>query len=198
MFTGIIQKTARITDIQRFTDSIKIRVDTGLTDLVLGESIAINGVCLTVSEFNQLGEAFFFLSSETVRKSSFSKIQNRARVNLERALQARDRLSGHIVQGHVDGVGKLVEVHPDDEAFEIKVALPRELTRYCVEKGSIALNGISLTLNRLEGGVATVMIIPHTWKNTNLSSLDVGGELNVEVDILAKYVEKLCQPYPKL
>src|SRR2546423_4423580 len=137
MFTGIIQKTARITDIQRFTDSIKIRVDTGLTDLVLGESIAINGVCLTVSEFNQLGEAFFFLSSETVRKSSFSKIQNRARVNLERALQARDRLSGHIVQGHVDGVGKLVEVHPDDEAFEIKVALPRELTRYCVEKGSI-------------------------------------------------------------
>jgi len=198
VFTGIVQKRAQVTRVAHDAGGLKLALATEWRDLDLGESIAVDGVCLTVTEFTADGEAEFFLSQETLAKTSLARLSARAWVNLERALTPQTRLSGHYVQGHVDGLGTITALAPAGESIELQVELARSLSRYCVEKGSIALNGVSLTINRLEDrqdtSIATLMIIPHTWEHTNLSTLAVGDQLNVEVDILAKYVERLCRP----
>jgi riboflavin synthase len=199
MFSGIVSQLAPVKSATQRSGALTAVIATGYEGLELGESIAVNGVCLTVTEFNEDGDATFFLSAETLARSNLSKLSTGLRVNLERALTLSTRLSGHLVQGHVDGQAELTSVLPHDGAWLLQFSLPRELARYCVEKGSITLNGISLTLNRVEDrpehSIISITIIPHTWTHTNLQDLSIGDRVNVEVDVMAKYAERLCQPY---
>lgn len=195
MFTGIIQKLGKIAAIEKAGQEQTWSVETGFSDLSLGESVALNGVCLTVTEKTQLGLAKFFLSSETLEKTQLKTLIANDTVNLERALALGDRLSGHIVQGHVDSVGTLKSITRMDESFDIGVELPASLSRYCIEKGSITLDGVSLTINSIEDHQIHIRLIPHTWTHTRFHTLKPGALLNIEVDLIAKYAEKLCQPY---
>lgn len=199
MFSGIIARTVTVRTAEATGGSLVAVIPTGWTDLELGESIAVNGVCLTVTEMDEAGTARFFLSPETLDRSNLGKLVTGSVVNLERSVALADRLSGHMVQGHVDGRATLVAVTPDSDARRLEFDIPASVARYCVEKGSISLNGISLTINTIEpsatGARIGITIIPHTWDHTNLSALVLGDEINVEVDVIAKYVEALCKPY---
>lgn len=200
MFSGIIEHLATVATVAATGGSLEIELETGFSDLALGESIAVNGVCLTVAQFTPEGRARFFISPESLARSALSAVAAGHTVNLERAVTLNTRLSGHMVQGHVDGLATLASDEPEDGTHKLGFSLPAELGRYCVEKGSIALNGISLTINAVapEGNdriALGVTIIPHTWEHTNLHALAIGDALNVEVDVMAKYVERLCQPY---
>ena len=203
MFSGIIERVAKVTKASRESGALQCTVATEMNDLSLGESIAVNGVCLTVASFTSDGAADFFASAETLARTNLDKIIKGTHVNLERAVSLNTRLSGHMVQGHVDGKAILTSIIPEDGAFRLAFDLPQSLARYCVEKGSICLNGISLTINGLcetKNGATQVAItiIPHTWEHTNLYAAKIGDAINVEVDVMAKYVERLCQPYQKL
>jgi riboflavin synthase len=200
MFTGIIQKLGTVSQIELAGESTRIRIATGFADLESGESVAVNGVCLTVTDFDALGNAQFFVSPETLAKSSLGSLKTASLVNLERAVTLSTRLSGHLVQGHVDGMGKLLEVQERAESFQVRFEIPARLARYCVEKGSIAINGVSLTINFLERAsahatVVGITLIPHTWTHTQFSKIQAGDAVNIEVDVLAKYVESLSKPY---
>jgi riboflavin synthase len=199
MFSGIIEKRGTVHSVEEEDGTVIIEVATGFEGLELGESIAVNGVCLTVVKFNAKHLATFFVSRETIARSNLGHLAPLSSVNLERSVKLETRLSGHLVQGHVDGLATLESITPDAEAFKLVFAMSPVLGKYCVEKGSIALNGISLTLNSVETDPAQtrigLTIIPHTWAETNLSDLSEGDEVNVEVDVIAKYVERLCQPY---
>lgn len=202
MFSGIIERLGRVKSVSHKDQTLVLVVETGFGDLELGESVAINGVCLTVTDFNQSGRAIFFVSSETIARSNLGMLAANDMVNLERAVTLETRLSGHLVQGHVDGMAALTSVMPDGDGYRLTFSLPTALERYCVEKGSITLNGISLTLNAVtpnpdQDPTIQITIIPHTWEHTNLHALKAGNTVNVEVDIIAKYVENLCQPYLK-
>jgi len=199
MFSGIIDRLGHVKSTHHDGATLTCRIATGYDDLALGESVAVNGVCLTVASLH--GEAAeFFASSETLARTNLGKLRDGAKVNLERAVSLNTRLSGHLVQGHVDGIATLSSVEEQSGAWKLAVDLPQALSRYCVEKGSIALNGISLTINSMverHDGILRIglMIIPHTWEHTNLHDLTSGDPLNSEVDVMAKYVERLCQPY---
>ena len=202
MFSGIIERLGKIVFVTDEQGSMSFRISTGFEDLALGESVAVNGVCLTVATLRKIDRADFFASPETLARSNLGKLQTGSIVNLERAVNLNTRLSGHLVQGHVDGKAVLCSVLPEAGARKLEFNIPAALARYCVEKGSIALNGISLTINTLEElGEGTsrigLTIIPHTWEHTNLYAANVGDSINVEVDVMAKYVERLCQPYLK-
>jgi riboflavin synthase len=203
MFSGIIERVAKVTKAAHENGALQCTIATGMNDLSLGESIAVNGVCLTVARFDTDGAADFFASAETLARTNLDKIVTGAFVNLERAVSLNTRLSGHMVQGHVDGKATLTSIIPEDGAYRLAFDLPQSLSRYCVEKGSICLNGISLTINglsELKNGdtQVAITIIPHTWEHTNLYVAKIGDAINVEVDVMAKYVERLCQPYQKL
>ena len=199
MFSGIIESLGRVRSVEPGDKAVRVSLDTGFTDLVLGESVAVNGVCLTVTEFDQGGAAAFFVSPETLQRTSLRILREDGRVNLERAVTPSTRLSGHIVQGHVDGTATLVSVTAEGEAWRLVLDVPDGLRRYCVEKGSVALDGISLTVNAILASASVgcfgigLMIIPHTWEHTHLGTLAPGASVNVEVDVIAKYVEQLCQ-----
>jgi riboflavin synthase len=200
MFSGIIERLGTVRHIAATQTERVLTIDTGIPDLTLGESVAVNGVCLTVTRFTAEGEADFHVSGETQARTALPRLRQGARVNLERAITPATRLSGHIVQGHVDGVGQLVSTAPDGESVRLVVAVPAALRRYVVEKGSIALDGISLTVNAIdpvqESFPIHLMIIPHTWTHTGLGGLSPGDPLNIEVDVLAKYVETLLAHRP--
>ncbi|MBB2202027.1 riboflavin synthase [Gluconacetobacter tumulisoli] len=203
MFSGIIEHLGTVTAASRGDRSLRIAVATGIGDLSLGESVAVNGVCLTVTEYDAAGNAAFFISAETLDRTTLGRLAEGHRVNLERAVTPATRLSGHIVQGHVDGTARLLSVEMAGEARRIVFAVPATLRRYLVEKGSITLDGISLTLNEIgaigagDAGIdafaVALMIIPHTWTHTTLGTMAPGDAVNVEVDVIAKYVETLCQ-----
>ncbi|MGY6768455.1 riboflavin synthase [Komagataeibacter sp. NFXK3] len=203
MFSGIIEHQGQVSAARRLDRDLDITVETGITDLALGESIAVNGVCLTVTSFDAKGTATFFISSETLDRTALGRIEAGHTVNLERAVTPATRLSGHIVQGHVDGTGRLLAVRTEGEGRHITFTIPARLRRYLVEKGSITIDGISLTLNEVgapgEDGCdadafrIALMIIPHTWEHTTLGSLKPGDAVNIEVDVIAKYVESVCQ-----
>lgn len=199
MFSGIIERLAKLRAVQPEDGRLILTIETGFPDLELGESVAVNGVCLTVVTFDAAGLATFFVSAETIARSNLGALQAGGYVNLERSVRLETRLSGHLVQGHVDGKAKLAAVTPSQGAYLLELTLPREVARYCVEKGSIALNGISLTLNAVEDSadhsLIRITIIPHTWEHTNLQHLTPGADVNVEVDVMAKYVERLCHAY---
>ena len=203
MFSGIIERVAQVAKAAHKNGALQCTVATGMGGLSLGESIAVNGVCLTVASFTSDGAADFFASAETLARTNLDKIMIGSHVNLERAVSLNTRLSGHMVQGHVDGKAILSSIMLEDGAYRLAFDLSQTLARYCVEKGSICLNGISLTINgltELKNGDThvAITIIPHTWEHTNLSAAKIGDAINVEVDVMAKYVERLCQPYQKL
>lgn len=199
MFSGIIDKLGHVEIAAKDNGALSCRIATGYDDLALGESVAVNGVCLTVASLAG-SEADFFASAETLARTNLDNITAGSKVNLERSVSLHTRLSGHMVQGHVDGKGILTSVTKESGAWKLTVDLPATLSRYCVEKGSITLNGISLTINTMQDhpdGRLTIglTIIPHTWDHTNLHAAKIGDAINVEVDVMAKYVERLCQPY---
>lgn len=199
MFSGIIETLGRIKASTLAEGSLVLDLETGFADLTLGESVSVNGICLTAVTYDTRGLAQFYASRETLGRTNLGSLRAGQVVNLERAVSMSTRLSGHIVQGHVDGLGRLDTITPEAGAYRIALTLPQQIARYCVEKGSITLDGISLTLNEIKdqpSGSCRVelTIIPHTWSHTNLQTRQVGDLLNVECDVLAKYVERLCKP----
>ncbi|MBU6375918.1 MAG: riboflavin synthase [Bdellovibrionales bacterium] len=199
MFTGIVTAVAPLLRVEALSQGSRLILRNPYGKLDLGESIALNGACMTVEGFSEgaAGEMSFFVSPESLRRTNLGFLTAGQKVNLERALPASGRLSGHIVQGHVDGLAKLVECRPEGQAWRLEFDLPQDLARYCVEKGSICLDGVSLTINQIlpPGNRLWIQVIPHTWENTHFHERRVGDRLNLEVDILAKYVEGLCRPH---
>lgn len=198
MFTGIISAVSKITAMDIRSDERVIELSTPYTDVVLGESIAVSGVCLTVARLERIEtgtKVEFFVSPETCARTNLGALQPQTSVNLERAMRLSDRLSGHLVQGHVDGQARLTDVRAVSDCFELTVELAPSLAKYVVEKGSITLDGISLTVNSIKTTTITLMIIPHTWQNTALATKQTGHDFNIEVDVIAKYVEKLGHEY---
>jgi riboflavin synthase len=192
VFTGLVEDMGKIERADRRGDSVELVVapDTlDATELALGDSISIDGVCLTVTAREP--RRFTVLAGpETLARTTVGILRPAGRVNLERALRASDRLGGHIVAGHVDGVGEIASRRPSGPAVELAFRAPREVLRYVVEKGSIAVDGISLTVNRVDEYSFAVALIPHTLGKTTLGGKSVGGKVNLEVDIVGKYVEK--------
>jgi riboflavin synthase len=191
MFTGLVQDRGRILALERTDDGVRLRVGTALApELGTGDSIAVNGVCLTAIDVEP--DAFTAeVMHETLRRSSLGETGEGGAVNLELALRASDRLGGHIMQGHVDGLGRVAGVQEDGFARIVTVEAPADLLRYVVEKGSIAVDGVSLTVARVDDRSFDVSLIPETLERTNLGATDAGRTVNLEVDVVAKYVEKL-------
>ena len=191
MFTGLVQDLGGVTGVDATDDGVRLTVRTALAgELALGDSVAVNGVCLTATHVED--DAFSAdVMHETLRRSSLAGVTGGDGVNLELPLRASDRLGGHVVQGHVDGVGTVSEVRDDGFARIVVVAAPVELLRYVVEKGSIAVDGISLTVVDAGEDAFSVSLIPETLERTNLGAAAPGTLVNLEVDVLAKYVEKL-------
>ncbi|EPB6722278.1 riboflavin synthase [Vibrio fluvialis] len=193
MFTGIVEAVGTLTAITPKGEDITISVDAGkldMSDVKLGDSIATNGVCLTVVEFNSHSYSAD-LSLETLKKSGFADYKVGDKVNLEKAMLPTTRFGGHIVSGHVDGVGEIVERNPVGRAIELWVAMPAELSKYVAEKGSITVDGISLTVNDLRKNAFKLTIVPHTTQETTIDHFQVGRKVNLEVDVLARYLERL-------
>ncbi|MBY8273542.1 riboflavin synthase [Vibrio fluvialis] len=193
MFTGIVEAVGTLTAITPKCEDITISVDAGkldMGDVKLGDSIATNGVCLTVVEFNSHSYSAD-LSLETLKKSGFADYKVGDKVNLEKAMLPTTRFGGHIVSGHVDGVGEIVERNPVGRAIELWVAMPAELSKYVAEKGSITVDGISLTVNDLRKNAFKLTIVPHTTQETTIDHFQVGRKVNLEVDVLARYLERL-------
>jgi len=195
MFTGLIQSIGRVESVEAGADGATIRIATALgPEIEPGDSVAVNGVCLTAADAGAGGFAIEAMN-QTLAVTSLGGLEPGSPVNLELALQASDRLGGHIVQGHVDGVGEVTAVEPDGFAKRLRVGLGAELLRYVVERGSIALDGVSLTVAALGDGWAEVSLIPETLERTSLGGAAPGCKLNVECDIVAKYVERLVSPF---
>ena len=188
MFTGIVEEMGIVSKITNNGMTVKaLRV---LSDVKLGDSIAVNGTCLTAVSFSN-SEFSVDLSPETMRRTSLSQLTEGSRVNLERALSASDRMGGHIVQGHVDATGRITSIKPDGDSIIFRVRIPKRLDKYIVEKGFVAVDGISLTVVKRGASSFTLAVIPYTLENTNLAVLSEGDRVNLEADILAKYVESL-------
>ena len=187
MFTGIIEELGTVRSIT--SNKLCVKAQTVSEGTKIGDSIAINGVCLTVTELHNDGFDAD-VSPETMRVTSLGKLKSGSLVNLERALPVGGRFGGHIVSGHVDGRGKCKEIYREGNFYNLTIELSPELTKYVVKKGSVAVNGISLTVADVNGNDITIAVIPHTYENTNLKVLNTGDYVNIETDILAKYVEK--------
>jgi riboflavin synthase len=192
LFTGLVADLGTVAEVHSTADGVRLAIESSLArELTEGASIAVNGVCLTA--VGLCGERFGAdVMHETLRRSSLGDVGEGARVNLELPLRAADRLGGHVVQGHVDGVGVVTGVRQEGFARVLTVEAPEEALRYVVQKGSIALDGVSLTVAALEGSSFEVSLIPETLERTNLGSAAEGTPVNLEVDVLAKYVERLA------
>ena len=196
MFTGIIEEVGRVLAIAQRKGNRRLTVSSSqlVKGLKPGDSIAVSGVCLTAVDIKS-DSVGFDLAAETWERTSFSRIEPGALVNLELPMRADGRFGGHIVQGHVDGTGKFLALDPIAKAddFWLRIEIPPALVRYVISKGSLSIEGISLTVAKIEGTKVTVAIIPHTVENTNLKSLKPGDPVNLEVDLIAKYVEKMLR-----
>ncbi len=196
MFTGIIEELGTISLFTKINHGAKIEIlaPSILSDAKIGDSIAVNGVCLTVVTMSS-NTFIADLSDETLKLTSLKQLTLGSKVNLERPMQPQARFGGHIVQGHVDEIGEFISAKQIGDGYLIDVGFSTALGKYIVHKGSITVDGISLTVASLTKNTFQVAIIPHTWKHTNLSSLTTGDEVNLEVDVVAKYVEKMLNPY---
>jgi len=194
MFTGIVEDRGKIlrADARGQGKRLMVRVPAHLTDLHLGDSINVNGTCLTVVEKTGDNVAVD-VSSETLEKTTFREVREGDEVNLERAMKLSDRLGGHLVTGHVDGVGTLVERRSERDFIHLRIQIPKSVSRYVVTKGSIAIDGISLTVNACGRDEIEITLIPYTLEKTTLIGKRMGDRLNLETDILGKYVEKLME-----
>jgi len=190
VFTGLVADLGRVTEIERSGEGARVRIETALADeLQQGDSVAVNGVCLTAADVDG-GSFSAEAMNETLARTSLAELDVGAGVNLELPLRAGDRLGGHIVQGHVDAVGRIAGLSEDGFARRVSVQAPEEVLRYVVEKGSIAVDGVSLTVAEVDARSFTVSLIPETLERTNLGRAQRGNLVNLEVDVLAKYVEK--------
>jgi len=191
MFTGIIEEVGEVASLTKKGRSavLSVKCSRVREDARLGDSIAVDGVCMTVTKMEG-GKVFFDLSGETLDRSTVRFLKKGGRVNLERAARLGDRIGGHLVSGHVDGVGKITAKKKAGSGVELRVELSRELTRYLVEKGSVAVDGISLTVAKCRGNQFTVALIPHTLNATTLKDKGVGAPVNIECDQVGKYIEK--------
>jgi riboflavin synthase len=197
LFTGLIEDLGAVESIERTGDGAKLRISSRLAgELALGDSIAVNGCCLTATAVD--GNSFETEAmNQTLEVTALDAVEQGGRVNLELAMKVGDRLGGHIVQGHVDGVGTVSSVADDGFARRVRVDLPTQLLQFVVDKGSITLNGVSLTVAELGETWAEVSLIPETLERTNLGDLAPGDRLNVECDVIAKYVERLMSPFAR-
>jgi len=192
MFTGIVEEIGTIQNVVRGAASIVLTIEAAkvLTDVHLGDSIAVNGVCLTVVGFTR--DSFSAdVMPETMRRTNLAYLQSGSAVNLERALRLEARLGGHIVNGHVDAVSEILSLTKDDNAVLVKISAPAEITKYIVAKGSVALDGVSLTVVESQNTWFSVSLIPHTAQNTTLLTKKTGDFINIETDVVGKYVERL-------
>jgi len=192
VFTGIIEELGKIASLEKHSDGAKIKISARIVtkDTNEGDSIAVNGVCLTALDVKSDGFTAD-VSQETLDKSTLARLKNGTRVNLERAVTPQTRLGGHIVQGHVDSRGKFVSAVQNGDFWTVRIAFPREIGQYLVYKGSISVEGISLTIAELKDDYFEIAVIPKTWELTNLSTLKTGDEVNLEADVIAKYVERI-------
>ncbi|SDS97972.1 riboflavin synthase alpha chain [Halopseudomonas xinjiangensis] len=193
MFTGIIEAVGQIQTMQPKGGDVRLYVKTGkldLADVKLGDSIAVNGVCLTAVDLP--GDGFWAdVSQETLRRSALAGLKPGSRVNLEKALTPASRLGGHLVSGHVDGVGKVVSMEEDARSWHFRIEAPAALARYIAEKGSITVDGTSLTVNAVDGAIFHLNIVPHTMQETIMGGYQPGCVVNLEVDVIARYLERL-------
>ncbi len=195
MFTGIILAVGKIKNIEQKKGDVRLTIDTGklsLADAALGDSIAVNGICLTAVELSTY-RFVADVSNETLSRTNLKQAVPGTPVNLELALTPQTRMGGHIVSGHVDGLGILLEKKADARSIRLKFKVPDELAKYIAEKGSICINGISLTVNTVDGATFSVNIVPHTLKETSLGFAEVNDTVNIEVDLLARYMERLMK-----
>jgi riboflavin synthase len=195
MFTGIIQAVGEIVAVEPVGGDARLRIDTGVLDLAgagLGDSIAVNGVCLTAVEFSP-GGFVADVSQETLSLTTLGNARQGLRVNLEPALTLATPLGGHLVSGHVDGIGKLLSMDPDARSTRMEFEVPIELSRYVARKGSITIDGTSLTVNAVEGEKFSVNIVPHTLERTIMGGYTAGAHVNLEVDLVARYLERLLR-----
>lgn len=192
MFTGIIEELGKVENAKPISGGISLKISAYriLEDISVNDSICVDGVCLTVTNVE---DNSFWVDAvgATLQKSTFSEIKKLQQVNLERSVRLNDRLGGHLVQGHVNGIGKIIEIQKLGENYLLRIEVPEELQKYLIKEGSIAIDGISLTIAELNQNNVSISIIPHTWKNTTLKHKSTGEKVNIEIDILAKYVEKL-------
>ncbi len=199
MFTGIITGVGRLASLEPRGGDVRLAVETGslpFDDVQLGESIAVNGVCLTVIQFD--ARSFHAdASTETLALTTLGLLEAGAAVNLERAMRPTDRLGGHLVSGHVDGVGHVVSIHDDARAQRWRFSAPAPLLRYIAKKGSICVDGVSLTVNEVDAEGFEVALIPHTVANTAFARTAVGDAVNLEIDLIARYVERLIATQEK-
>ena len=194
MFTGIIEEIGKVLNLYRKINSLNIEIEAFDTvkESKLGDSICVNGVCLTVTKLTE--KSFFAdVSPETYEKTNLKFLKSGSYVNLEKSLTLSKPLGGHIVTGHIDDMGKILAINELRDFYEIIIQFPENLRKYIVEKGSIAINGISLTVNKINGNNISLMIIPHTLKETNLKYCKAGDFVNIEVDIIGKYVENMLK-----
>ncbi|MDN3680045.1 riboflavin synthase [Vibrio tapetis subsp. quintayensis] len=195
MFTGIVEAVGTLAAITPKGEDISVTVEVGkldMADVKLGDSIATNGVCLTVVDYSETRYTAD-LSVETLKKTGFVDYQAGDKVNLEKAMLPTTRFGGHIVSGHVDGVGEIVERNPVGRSIEFWVEMPAEISKYVAEKGSVTVDGISLTVNELRKNAFKLTIVPHTTEETTIDNFHVGRKVNLEVDVLARYMERLLQ-----
>lgn len=187
MFTGIIEEIGKIQTISN--KSVAVLCFKVLEDTKIGDSIAVNGVCLTVTK---IGKDFFEadVSAETFKVTAFDKLKSGTVVNLERAMPACGRFGGHVVSGHVDGIAKVLSITNNKEFYNLELELSKNESKYVVKKGSVTVNGVSLTIAGVNGNLVNIALIPHTYEQTNFSELKSGDYVNIEVDIIAKYIEK--------
>lgn len=197
MFTGLVEDIGLVESVEQDGEGATLRISSSLTgELSLGDSIAVNGCCLTATAING-DQVETEAMNQTLAVSALDDVEAGSRVNLELAMKVGDRLGGHIVQGHVDGVGTVGSIQDDGFARRLKVTLPTQLLQFVVDKGSITLSGVSLTVADLGGSWAEVSLIPETLERTNLGEVQVGSRLNVECDVVAKYVERLMSPFAR-
>ena len=194
MFTGLVEEVGRLFSIES-GEMLRLNVsaDRVMADTREGDSVSVNGACLTVGEVDGRTLTVFAMP-ETLRRTALGALQEGSAVNLERAMASGDRFGGHIVQGHVDGIGEVLGMRPEGEAEIWEFRAPEAVLRYCVEKGSICVDGISLTIVSVGADTFTVSILPQTRANTNLGELGVGDTVNLEADVIGKYVERLLEP----
>jgi len=194
VFTGIVEGIGKVTEVQRRGALLLLTIvpPAALTDMAVGDSICVNGACLTVSALEH-GSFQADCSLETLERTTVNSLRPRAEVNLERALKMSDRLGGHLVTGHVDAPGEVMEVTRGAGSLAMTIRVPQELAPYLVEKGSVAVDGISLTVSGLRGDTFTVAVIPYTAQNTTLGRKRTGDHLNIEADIIGKYVKRFLE-----
>ena len=193
MFTGIISAIGDVVELEPRDGDVRLTIRSGnlsLADVQLGDSIACNGACLTAVELTD--EGFIAdVSVETLNLTTIANWQVGSRINLEKAMQATDRFGGHIVSGHVDGIGEVISLHEDARSWRFRMRAPRDLAKYIAHKGSITVDGTSLTINKVEGSEFELNIVPHTMTHTVMGDYKVGAKVNLEVDLVARYLERL-------